>query len=176
MILIRRMQKEDVPGAVAVENSCFAQPWDAEAFYASLLLPYARYYVTEEDGAVIGICGVRMVEGVGEITNVGVLPDSRRQGVAEGMLRVLIAQEKNPEAAFTLEVRAGNEAAVRLYEKLGFSTEGVRKAFYREPTEDALIMWRRGPVPAGCCHAPAEDASSASAEAVNENEKGTEND
>ncbi|MGN1170141.1 MAG: GNAT family N-acetyltransferase, partial [Lachnospiraceae bacterium] len=77
-------------------------------------------------------------------TNVAVHPDCRNRGIAGVMLAELLHRGSLMGIeAFTLEVRAGNGSAIRLYEKAGFVTEGIRKGFYDEPKEDALIMWKR---------------------------------
>ena len=142
---IRRMEKSDVGAALQVENACFSEPWTGEMFNMTLLLPYARYYVAETpDGKVVGICGLKILTDVGEITNVGVLPEYRGKQVGRRMLeRLLDDGAAEGVFAYTLEVRASNAPAVALYEKLGFKTEGVRPGFYAKPREDALIMWRR---------------------------------
>ncbi len=144
MITVRRMTMEDLEGAVSVEEASFSRPWSREVFRATLLLPYARYYAAEEEGEIVGICGVRNIAGVGEISNVGVLPSYRGRGIASRMLALLLEDGKKegiPE--HTLEVRAGNTAAIALYRKFGFLTEGIRRDFYDAPKEDAWIMWRR---------------------------------
>ena len=143
-ILIRRMTADDIEKVLVVERACFSHPWSAEVFSATLLLPYAHYYVaeiTEEDGTqrIVGECGVRDIVGEGEITNVAVHPDWQGFGIASRMLGSL----EEGMTAFTLEVRAGNRPAIALYKKYGFHTEGIRADFYDKPVEDALIMWRR---------------------------------
>ena len=92
----------------------------------------------------MGLCGVRNVSGDGEVTNVSVSGDCRREGVGYKMLKQLLERGRGIGIEnYTLEVRAGNEAAIRLYEKLGFVSEGVRPGFYDEPKEDAVIYWKR---------------------------------
>ncbi len=156
-IHIRHMTREDAAQAAAIEAVCFSDPWSKESFEASLLLPYATYYVAEieneeepEYGAalwqhrIVGICGIRKIMGEGEITNVAVLPAHRRCGIAEEMLNCLLKESRDEGVDdFTLEVRSGNVPAIRLYERLGFLSEGTRPQFYRNPQEDALIMWLR---------------------------------
>lgn len=148
-ITVRRMTSDDIDQVLEVERLSFSEPWSAEVFSATLLLPYAHYYVaevTQKDGAVriIGECGVRDIVGEGEITNVAVHPDWRGIGVAARMLGTLLEESiKMGMKAFTLEVRAGNRPAILLYRKYGFHTEGIRANFYEKPVEDALIMWRR---------------------------------
>lgn len=144
---VRRMTRDDVAAAAAVERACFTEPWSEDAFSATLLLPYASYYVAElDDGSIVGICGLRNIVGVGEITNVGVLPQYRGNHIAGRMLRQLMREGREDGVKdFTLEVRAGNDAALQLYKGLGFEVEGRRPRFYTHPTEDALIMWSRDP-------------------------------
>lgn len=148
-LVIRRMTTGDIDKVLVVERACFSHPWSAEVFSATLLLPYAHYYVaeiTEEDGTqrIIGECGVRDIVGEGEITNVAVHPDWQGFGIASRMLGDVLARSlEEGMTAFTLEVRAGNRPAIALYKKYGFHTEGIRADFYDKPVEDALIMWRR---------------------------------
>ena len=148
-VVIRRMTREDITRVREVERACFSQPWSADVFSATLLLPYAHYYVAEtieDDGTlrIIGECGVRDIVGEGEITNVAVHPDWQGFGVAGKMLGTALKESlEQGMTAFTLEVRAGNRPAIALYKKYGFHTEGIRADFYDKPVEDALIMWRR---------------------------------
>ena len=145
MIKIRRMTKEDIPAAVEIERVCFSEPWSEKVYSATLLLPYAHYYVAqEESGNIVGTCGVKLILGEGEIGNVAVLPAYRGRGIARKLMeRMLTDAGQESAEAFTLEVRAGNVPAIRLYESFGFRQEGIRKRFYRDPEEDALILWKR---------------------------------
>ncbi len=143
-IEVRRLAKKDVPEVAANEALCFTQPWAEHNFLEALDRKDLLYVVADADGHIVGHAGVFTVMGDGEIINVAVHPDHREKGIAYQMLSYLmeIAPEIGTED-FTLEVRAGNAAAIRLYEKLGFETEGVRPGFYDLPKEDALIMWKR---------------------------------
>lgn len=144
MITIRRMMQADVDRAAEIEKDNFSMPWTKKDFQETLQLSYAFYYIAEEEGKIIGICGLRNIAGEGEVTNVAVDRSFRRRGVAKLLLaEVLREGKKQGIEAFTLEVRAGNEAAIRLYETFGFQKDGFRKTFYENPTEDALIMWKR---------------------------------
>ncbi len=144
MITIRRMMQADVDRAAEIEKDNFSMPWTKKDFQETLQLSYAFYYIAEEEGKIIGICGLRNIAGEGEVTNVAVDRSFRRRGVAKLLLaEVLREGKKQGIEAFTLEVRAGNEAAIRLYETFGFQKDGSRKNFYENPTEDALIMWKR---------------------------------
>lgn len=149
-MIVRKMKASDVGTAARNEALCFSMPWSENAFReiaaeqetgdGQTLL----YLVAELDGRIVGHCGVRNLLGEGEITNVAVHPDYRNRGIAGVMLAELLDRgSRMGIEAFTLEVRAGNRSAIRLYEKAGFVTEGVRKGFYDMPKEDALIMWKR---------------------------------
>ena len=142
---IRRMTPEDVPVAAALERICFSEPWSENAYLGTLKDEKALYLVAEkEDGEIAGICGLLDILGEGDISNVAVSEPFRRQKVAERMMAELLKQGKERGiTAFTLEVRASNKAALRLYEKFGFLCEGHRKKFYKRPEEDALILWYR---------------------------------
>lgn len=144
-ITIRRMTREDVPVAAALERECFSQPWSENAYLSALANENALYLVAESaDGSLAGMCGFLDILGEGDISNVAVREEFRRQGVARRMLAQLLKQGRERGiTGFTLEVRASNKAAVRLYEEFGFVCEGRRKNFYEKPREDALIFWRR---------------------------------
>lgn len=157
MLNIRRMEERDVRQAAALEAANFPDPWTEKAFLEALRLDYVFYYVAEEKmeeppepaetgkgNGVVGICGLRNLAGEGEITNVSVDSRYRRMGIAAAMLgRVLADGARLGIEAFTLEVRCGNFPAICLYEKFGFKREGVRRGFYENPKEDALILWKR---------------------------------
>ena len=163
-VRIRAMTREDIDEVLEIERASFPDPWSRDAFHATLLLPYAHYYVAElreerqsseaaqqsPEAAVplvtriVAECGVRDIMGEGEITNVAVHPDFRGQGIARQMMKHVLQDSLiKGMTAFTLEVRAGNQPAIALYERFGFLTEGIRQAFYEDPVEDALIMWLR---------------------------------
>lgn len=143
-IKIREMMPEDVPAVAALERECFSEPWSENAYLSTLANENAVYLVAEtESGEVAGICGLLDILGEGDISNVAVAEPFRRQKIAERMLAELLKRGKDRGiTAFTLEVRASNEAAIRLYEKFGFVSEGRRKNFYEKPREDALILWK----------------------------------
>ena len=157
------MREEDIPQVVEIEKIAFSRPWTKSIFKAALLLPYAAYYVAVEESSgkdagdktgdntednipdkVVGMCGVKKIFEEGDISNVAVHPAHRGRGISRKMLEILMSEARaDGVQAFTLEVRAGNEVAVNLYQSLGFRTEGVRPRFYDDPVEDGLIMWQR---------------------------------
>ncbi len=144
MITYRRMTPEDVPFISRLEEETFSMPWSPESFLQMITKEDTRYYVAEEGGHLLGGCGLWMIAGEGNITNVAVAKEARRRGVGTGLLTYLM-QEGNREgvSAYTLEVRVSNQAAIHMYEKLGFVSEGIRPNFYEKPMEDAMIMWKR---------------------------------
>ncbi len=144
MIRYRQMTPEDVPVISKLEEEAFSMPWSSEDFRQMIEKEDARYYVAEEDGELLGGCGVLLIVGEGNITNVVIKPEARNRGIGTGLLQYLIEEGyREGLNAFTLEVRVSNQAAIHVYEKVGFVSEGVRPHFYEKPTEDALIMWKR---------------------------------
>ena len=119
-------------------------PWSAESFLQMIEKEDTAYFVAEEDGQILGGCGLLLIAGEGNITNVAVAATARRRGLAPG-LGTYLRQEGDRAGltAYTLEVRVSNAAAIALYEKFGFVSEGIRPNFYENPREDAMIMWKR---------------------------------
>lgn len=143
-IKLRQMKPEDVERISQLEEEAFSMPWSRDAFLQMIVKEDARYYVAEADGQVVGGCGVLMIAGEGNITNVVIDKNYRNQGIGTKLLQYLIEDGRdNGLTAFTLEVRISNESAIHVYEKLGFFSEGIRPNFYEKPTEDAMIMWKR---------------------------------
>jgi ribosomal-protein-alanine N-acetyltransferase len=144
MIVYRKMRAEDVPFISRLEEETFSMPWSADSFLQMIEREDTAYFVAEENGRLLGGCGLLLIVGEGNITNVVVSPGARRRGVATGLLTYLISEgDRAGLTAYTLEVRVSNAAAIGLYEKLGFVSEGIRPNFYEKPTEDAMIMWKR---------------------------------
>ena len=144
MLTVRQMEEADLGSVARIETSIFSKPWSEEGFRDSLKLPNTVYLVAEQDGSIAGYIGMLCVLDEGEITNVAVAEGFRRQGIGERLLSSLLqAGRKEGVDSFTLEVRESNSSARRLYRKLGFQEEGIRKNFYEKPTEDAILMWKR---------------------------------
>lgn len=143
---IRRLKKEDAEELSGIEREIFGtNAWTKNDFIETTAIEYAYYLVAEdESGRIVGACGYRDLCGEADITNVCIIPGMRRKGIAERMLRALIGHGLEQGVRdFTLEVRSKNIPAIRLYEKLGFVSEGIRPSFYEDPKDDALIMWKR---------------------------------
>lgn len=143
-LIIKPLTEEYVDQVCVLEEEAFSMPWHRESFLEMIQNPNACYLVGLVGGEAIASCGLRNIVGDGEITNVVTKGSMRSQGIGKQMLLKLLEEgRKMGVEAFTLEVRKSNYTAIGLYEKLGFVTEGVRKNFYEDPTEDALIMWKR---------------------------------
>lgn len=137
------MAADHLDVVVALEASSHTRPWSRSVFEEELQRRHDRaYLVALEDGEVVGYAGVQLLGEDAHITNVAVRPDRRRRGIASRLVIELIAEARRREAtAATLEVRTSNGAARALYRRLGFAPVGVRRRYYEDPAEDALIMW-----------------------------------
>ena len=143
-LIIRKGASSDIDDIEVLEQRCFAVPWDrASILYDLDENPLAGYFVAELFGRVVGYIGVWKIVDEGHITNVAVSPDYRRMQIGSALLKTMLEiTAEEGIVRHTLEVRTGNEAAIGLYEKFGFETAGVRKGYYEDNGEDALIMWR----------------------------------
>lgn len=141
--IAQRLEKTDLPGAAELERLCFSEPWSENALALLTDGIQAVGACVREDGRAVAYGGMMIAPGEGQITNIAVHPDYRRRGAGAAILERLIAEagERNL-GQIVLEVRESNEGAIRLYRRKGFETVGIRKNFYRKPTEDALIMVR----------------------------------
>lgn len=146
-ITVRRAEKRDLDAITLIEARCFEgqDPWSRNAFYNEIVENADRtlYLIAEKDQTVLGYMGVWKILDEGHITNVAVDPDHRRQHIAEKIIEEMIKRTSEEGiTSWTLEVRADNEPAIRLYEKMGFREEGVRPGYYEYDGTDALIMWK----------------------------------
>lgn len=142
-INIRRATIVDVEDIIAVERESFTTPWPRQAFIDEMTRNIVSYYIVMEQGAeIVGYMGMWVIVDEAHITNIAVHPKARRQKIAELAVRqmMLLAKERGA-IRMTLEVRKSNAAAIALYEKIGFVSSGLRKDYYIEPREDAIIMW-----------------------------------
>jgi ribosomal-protein-alanine N-acetyltransferase len=141
--VFRYMREEDIDQVLAVEQASFTVPWSREAFYNELHNnKFAVYIVLEEDNKIIGYCGTWIVIDEAHVTNVAILPESRGRKLGETMMRKLMSVSREMGAkSMTLEVRVTNHVAQSLYRKLGFQNGGIRKNYYSDNQEDALVMW-----------------------------------
>ncbi|MCI8635410.1 MAG: ribosomal protein S18-alanine N-acetyltransferase [Eubacterium sp.] len=143
MLKIRKMTEADLDQAASIAAGSFSQPWDRQGFAEALPLENACFLVSVKYDVVLGYCGLYMAADEGEIINVAVRSDSQRKGIADQLMRSILAEGRAYGVRrFFLEVRVSNQAAICLYEKHGFVRQGVRKDFYILPKEDAYIMNR----------------------------------
>ena len=140
-MMIENMTSAHVGQIVQLEKLCFSDPWSEKSIATELDCRLSCWLVALEGDQVIGYVGSQTVIDESDMMNIAVHPDYRRQGVAEALVDSLSdALRLRGSKALTLEVRASNEPAIRLYEKLGFMQVGRRPNYYRNPKEDALIL------------------------------------
>ena len=129
-------------GVATLERLCFPhEPWSEQALLVLCREHGTGFVALSEDGIPLAYVGMTYAADEGSITNVATHPDARRQGLGRAVVSALLAHA--PTLGLTdiyLEVRVSNEAAIALYRSLGFEEIGRRRHFYRQPTEDALLM------------------------------------
>lgn len=143
-IVIEKMTTADLARVLEIEAQAYKTPWSRRAFTSEITEnSYAYYYVCRKDGKIVGYVGMWVILDEAHITNIAVDPAYRRQGLGELMLRTMFEKAKGYGAArMTLEVRVSNLGAQALYRKLGFVDRGLRKGYYTDSNEDAIIMWK----------------------------------
>ncbi|MCI8647121.1 MAG: ribosomal protein S18-alanine N-acetyltransferase [Firmicutes bacterium] len=134
----------DVDIIAELEQICFAIPWTRESILRELEEnSMALYFIAEIDGTPVGYGGMWIIVDEGHIINIAVLPQFRGRHIASLLMAVLIAfGETRGVTRFTLEVRSSNEPAKAVYRKFLFKEEGLRRGYYQDNGEDAIIMWR----------------------------------
>lgn len=142
-VTVELMGVEDLDQVIEVEKLSFTNPWSRNSFFLELTTnELATYIVAKVDGRVVGYAGMWLVVGEAHVTNVAVHPGFRKKGIGELLMRSLmtIARESGAKM-MTLEVRKSNYIAQNLYTKLGFEPIGIRRGYYTDNNEDAVIMW-----------------------------------
>jgi ribosomal-protein-alanine N-acetyltransferase len=139
---IRSAVPADAGRLVEIERRCFSDPWSESSFREALGSPWTFGLVAHTGKEIAGYLIGREVAGTGEVLNLAVAPDSRRRGVARALLRTGLGylRKRQVEEVF-LEVRESNQSAQALYLSSGFRPIGQRAAYYRNPKEDALVLW-----------------------------------
>jgi ribosomal-protein-alanine N-acetyltransferase len=141
---IERLKPVYMDAVVSLEEECFAHPWTKDAIEEYYGNPNAWFFVALEDDKVVGYIGTYMVMDECFVTNLAVTESYRQRGIGNALVLEATRNAKANGASFiTLEVRLSNGAAISVYKKNEFISEGVRPGFYRDPDEDALIMTRR---------------------------------
>ena len=128
---------DDVADIKKIEDECFSVPWSEKSIEESLNNPCSHFYIARSGEDVCGYIGIQIFSGEGYVTNVATLPSFRKHGIAQALVEKALENEME---FLTLEVRQSNLPAISLYKKLGFTEVGIRPKFYREPTENAILM------------------------------------
>lgn len=140
--VIRQMRCEDIDGVLAVEQKSFTTPWSKLMFLDELQNPRSHYFVAEMSDIIVAYAGLWVIIDEGHITNIAVDPSYRRMKIGTRLMEKIFEMAHNNRLrGLTLEVRASNTEAISLYKRFGFRIEGIRKNYYSDNQEDALIMW-----------------------------------
>jgi ribosomal-protein-alanine N-acetyltransferase len=140
-IQVRRLTYADLPQVVAIERRAFTSPWSLAMFVLELSKPSGICLAAEIEGRLVGYTICSRYDTVWHVMNVAVDPDTRRRGIATALLERLL-ERVAPESQLTLEVRRSNDGAIALYERFGFRSAGMRRRYYQDNGEDAIVMWR----------------------------------
>jgi len=142
---LRRLELRDLPAIETIERASYPTPWSRSMFAGELAKPSSISLgaFDPETDELVGYLIISRYVDAWHVMNVAVAADWRRRGIATTLLERLFEVTSDDERrGYTLEVRVSNTGAIRLYESLGFHGRGVRRAYYTDNREDALIMWR----------------------------------
>ena len=141
---IRKMMFHDIDQVTEVEKLSFPSPWPRSTFEVELRDNlFAHYFVVVQGETIVGYAGMWMILDEAHVTNIAVHPDYRGLNFGKRLVRELIVQAfKLGANRITLEVRVSNSVARKLYKDLGFYEAGIRKGYYSDNNEDAVVMWK----------------------------------
>jgi len=139
---IRHLGYQDLPQVIATERRAFPTPWSLAMFVLELSKASGICLAAFADGRLVGYLICSRYETVWHVMNIAVAPEHRRRGIARRLLGDLFERAGGDHARYTLEVRRSNTEAIALYESEGFRVAGLRRRYYQDNGEDALIMWR----------------------------------
>jgi ribosomal-protein-alanine N-acetyltransferase len=143
MTEIRRLQLRDLNAIEEIERRSYPTPWSRSMFASELAKPSSICLGAFEGDRLLGYLIVSRYVDAWHVMNVAVGPDHRRRGIARALLAELFElTAEDGRRGYTLEVRVSNDGAIKLYERLGFRSSGIRRGYYTDNREDALIMWR----------------------------------
>ena len=146
---IRRLLYTDLPQVISIERRVFPTPWSLAMFVLELSKQTGVCLAAVSGRRLIGYLICARYDTVWHLMNVAIDLDHQRTGVASALLAELYTRVEDDDARFTLEVRRSNVIAIRLYEREGFRAAGVRRRYYQDNGEDALVMWRTPATRAG---------------------------
>lgn len=138
-LTVRRAEKEDLSAVLSMENECFSDPYTEGSVLSALLSPVAKNLMIFSGDRPVGYLLATEVCDEAEILRIAVCRDFRRRGIARDLLAAFLRDRKEDGVCF-LEVRHSNEAAIALYTSAGFTVYGRRKNYYKNPSEDALLL------------------------------------
>ena len=143
-VALRRLEPRDLDTVEEIERASYPTPWSRSMFVAELRKPSSvAIGAYSAEGSLVGYAFVSRYVDAWHVMNVAVATDHRRRGIATTLLeRVFEVTASDPRSGYTLEVRVSNTHAIGLYEALGFEARGIRRGYYTDNREDALIMWR----------------------------------
>jgi len=139
---IRRLSYADLPQVIAIERRAFPTPWSLAMFVLELSKPSGICLAALRDGKMVGYLICSRYDTVWHVMNIAVDDRMRREGIATTLLAHLFERADEPGEQYTLEVRTSNAPAIALYERFGFRSAGLRRGYYHDNKEDAVIMWR----------------------------------
>jgi ribosomal-protein-alanine N-acetyltransferase len=141
---LQRLESGDLDAVEEIERVSYPTPWSRSMFAAELQKPSSLAIgAYHGSGELVGYAIVSRYVDAWHVMNVAVIPEFRRRGIGKSLLeRLFEVTASDPQRGYTLEVRVSNADAIRLYEKLGFEARGIRRGYYTDNREDALIMWR----------------------------------
>jgi ribosomal-protein-alanine N-acetyltransferase len=149
LLEVRRLLYTDLPDVIAIERRVFPTPWSLAMFVLELSKQTGICLAALSEQRLVGYLICSRYDTVWHVMNVAVDIDRQRMGLASGLLAELYARVDDEDARFTLEVRRSNAVAIHLYEREGFRAAGVRRRYYQDNGEDALVMWRTPATRAG---------------------------
>ena len=140
---LQPMRRRHLRSVLRIEQQVYPRPWSASLFHSELALRSTRaYYIARIGRELVGYAGLMMTVDDGHVTTIAVDPEWHRHKIGTRLLLVLAREAISRGAAsLTLEVRMSNRGAQELYRQFGFAPVGVRKNYYQEVNEDALVMW-----------------------------------
>ena len=142
-VQVRRLTYSDLPSVLSIERRSFPTPWSLAMFVLELSKPSGICLAIAGERGLVGYLVCSRYADVWHLMNIAVAPELRRHGVATRLMeRLFEVTSSDARRGYTLEVRVSNEAAITLYERLGFRARGIRRGYYTDNREDALIMWK----------------------------------